>query len=81
MKPSCKCVLYVLRAADSGWVRGVDLAEVGGFRFGGRIHELRHDFGYRIERRSDPRSAVDQYRLLPPEKPEQLSLTLERVAS
>jgi hypothetical protein len=45
-------------------VRGNDLAEVGGFRFGGRIHELRHDYGLTIERRSDPRSAVDQYRLV-----------------
>lgn len=64
MKPSCKRVLARLRASDGGWVRGNELAEVGGFRFGGRIHELRHDYGYTIERRSDPRSAVDQYRLV-----------------
>lgn len=69
MKPSARRVLIRLQAADSGWVRGNDLAEVGGWRFGGRIHELRHDYGYRIERGHDPTSAVDRYRLLPPEKP------------
>lgn len=80
MKPSCARVLARLRAAGGAYVRGLDLAspDVGGLRFGGRIHELRHDYGYVIERRSDPKSAVDQYRLV--EKPEQLTL-LDRVAS
>jgi hypothetical protein len=65
VKPTCKRVLERLRAAESGWVRGLDLAapDVGGLRFGGRIHELRA-MGYVIERRSDPRSSVDQYRLV-----------------
>ena len=63
MKPSARRVLNVLLAAKGGWVRGRDLAEVGGYRFGGRLYELRHQYGYTIERRSDPRSAVDQYRV------------------
>lgn len=74
MKPTCKRVLGRLRAAEGGWVRGLDLAapDVGGLRFGGRIHELRQ-MGYEIERRSDPsgKSAVDQYRLI--EQPVQLT--------
>lgn len=63
MKPSAKRVLDELRLYDGGWVRGAELAAVGGFRFGGRIHELRQ-MGYVIERKSDPTSAVDQYRLV-----------------
>jgi hypothetical protein len=65
MKPSARRVLNVLLAARGGWVRGHDLAEVGGYRFGGRLFELRHQYGFAIDRRSDPRSAVDQYRLVP----------------
>lgn len=76
MKPTCKRVLQRLRAAEGGWVRGLDLAapDVGGLRFGGRLHELRQ-MGYQIDRRSDPsrKTAVDQYRLV--EKPEQLAWT------
>lgn len=26
-----------------------ELIRVGGYRYGGRLHELRHDFGYDIE--------------------------------
>lgn len=51
---------------------GRELAEVSGYRFGGRIHELRHDFGYTIERRSSKRSAVDEYRVV-----ESVQLTLD----
>lgn len=64
MKPSTRRVLHRLIVAGGGFVRGNDLAAVGGFRFGGRIHELRHDFGYLIERAHDPFSAVDRYRLV-----------------
>lgn len=64
MKPSCKRVLDELRLYAGGWVRGTELAAVGGFRFGARIHELRQ-MGYHIEARSDPTSAVDMYRLVP----------------
>jgi biotin operon repressor len=56
-------VLLRLRYADGGWLSGIALADVGGYRFGARIHELRQD-GYVIERRTDPHSAVDQYRLV-----------------
>lgn len=68
MKPSCARVLTRLQSASPNWVRGVELAapDCGGLRFGGRLHELRA-MGHRIERRSDPRSAVDQYRWLPAE--------------
>jgi len=54
---------YASVHAIDGWESGVALANVGGYRFGARIHELRQD-GYVIERRTDPRSAVDQYRLV-----------------
>lgn len=75
MKPSCARVLARLRAADGQWVPGVALAmpDTGGLRFGGRIHELRQ-MGYRIERQSSKRSAVDEYRLI--EQPEQLRIAL-----
>ena len=71
MKPTCKRVLARLRAAEGGWVRGAELAIVGGYRFGGRVHELRQA-GHVIERRPDPKSALDQYRLV--EGPRQLTL-------
>ncbi len=75
MKPTCERVLARLRAADSGWVRGIDLAhpDVGGLRFGGRVHELRA-MGHVIEDRPDPsgKTRVHQYRLV--EQPEQLTL-------
>ena len=48
---------------NDGWVSGNFLAIHAGYRFGARIHELRTD-GYVIERSTDPRSAVDQYRLV-----------------
>jgi hypothetical protein len=75
MKPSAARVLSRLRAADGAFVRGLDLAspDVGGLRFGGRLHELAL-LGYRIEKRRDPKSAVWQYRLI--EKPEQLRLEI-----
>ena len=76
MKPTARRCLEALRAANGGWVRGMLLAspDVGGLRFGGRLHELRA-LGYRIERRSDPsgKTAVDQYKLV--EQPEQLRWT------
>jgi hypothetical protein len=77
MKPTCKAVLDRLRAANGGWVRGIDLAapNVGGLRFGGRVHELRV-MGHAIEDRPDPsrRTRVHQYRLVT--KPEQLRIAL-----
>ena len=59
-------ILYCLRAADGdGWVWGVDLSrpDVGGLRYGGRLHELRAD-GYDFEKRPHPGSAVPDYRLV-----------------
>jgi hypothetical protein len=52
MKPS---TTRVLRALEAAGLRGCTTAElcqpeVGGVRFGGRIHELIHDFGCVIER-------------------------------
>jgi hypothetical protein len=76
MKPTCKAVLDRLKSADGGWVPGNALADAAGWRFSARIYELRQ-MGHVIERRSDPRSAVDQYRLVVPD--EQLTL-LEGVA-
>ena len=57
-------VLETLRGADGAWVRGAELLHpaVGGSRFGARILELRKR-GYKIERRTDPKSAIHQYRL------------------
>lgn len=74
MKPSTRRVLAVLESRAGQWVPGRDLAEVGGFRFGGRIFELRHEHGLNIERRSSKRSAVDEYRLLA--EAEQMAMAL-----
>lgn len=80
MKPSCARVLQQLRLYSGGWVRGVELArpDVGGLRFGGRIHELRQ-LGYDIEDKPDPsgKTRVHLYRLV--EAPRQLTL-LEEVS-
>lgn len=77
MKPTCAAVLARLRAAEGGWVRGIDLAhpDVGGLRFGGRVHELRA-MGHVIEDRPDPsgKTRVHQYRLVT--EPVQLRIAL-----
>jgi biotin operon repressor len=74
LKPSTRRVLDRLRAADGAWVSGNRLADVGGYRFGGRLYELRQ-MGYTIERRSAPNgSAVDEYRLV--EQPVQQTMDL-----
>jgi biotin operon repressor len=73
LKPSAARALARLRQANGAWISGNALAEVSGWRFGGRIHELRQ-MGYTIERRSSKRSAVDEYRLV--EQPEQLRIAL-----
>ena len=78
MKPSCKRVLAVLLASQGDWVRGNALFQAGGTRFGARLWELDHDYGYRHEKRHDPTSALPLYRLYRPD--EQLTL-LDRVAS
>lgn len=59
-------VLDTLVAAHGSWVSGTTLVEAGaGWRYGGRIYELRQA-GHTIEERRDPekRSAVHQYRLV-----------------
>jgi hypothetical protein len=59
-------VLAVLQARAGEWISGVDfVAAGGGYRYGGRVHELRQA-GYVIEERRDPtgRTAVGQYRLV-----------------
>jgi hypothetical protein len=72
MKQSAKIILDRLRQDEGEWVSGNALAAVGSWRFGGRIYELRHQYGFVIERKSDPRSPVDLYRLVPQD--EQLTL-------
>ena len=70
MKPSARRALDLLTAADGAWISGNRIAEVAGYRFGGRLYELR-GMGYVIERRSAPNgNATDEYRLAPraPEK-------------
>jgi hypothetical protein len=78
MKPSTRLIYDRLTAAhndrDLGWVSGNDLAAVGSWRYGGRIHELRHQHGYTIDKRSVRGSAVDEYRLVP--EPVQLELAV-----
>lgn len=55
---------HVLRDNAGMWVSGKVLVEAGaGWRFGARIHELRQA-GHRIERKADPDSAIDMYRLV-----------------
>jgi hypothetical protein len=59
-------VYTVLRERANEWVSGSVLVEAGaGWRFGGRIEELRKA-GHTIESRPDPtgRSAVWEYRLV-----------------
>ena len=70
MKPSARRALRVLQAANGGWVSGRDLAEVAGFRFGGRLQDLR-DAGWTIESRPAQmsKSKVWEYRLQQRERP------------
>ena len=57
-------VYTVLRERANEWVSGNDLVAAGaGWRFGGRIHELRQA-GHVIERRRSLGSAVWDYRLV-----------------
>lgn len=75
MKPSTRRALELLRSVDGAWLSGNRLAIVAGYRFGGRLHELRHQYGYVIERRSAPNgNSTDEYRLI--EKPVQQSMDL-----
>ena len=72
MKPSARKALDLLTAADGAWISGNRIADVAGYRFGGRLYELRQ-MGHVIERRSAPNgSAVDEYRLAP-RQPERAS--------
>jgi len=41
MKPTTAAALALLRSVDGAWLSGNRLAEVAGYRYGGRIHELR----------------------------------------
>ena len=76
VKPSAKRALSLLLAAEGGWISGNRIAEVAGYRFGGRLYELRHLYGYNVERRSAPNgNAVDEYRI--PAEPEQQTLRLD----
>ena len=73
MKPSARRALNLLLSVDGAWISGNRLAEVAGYRFGGRLHELRHQHGYNIERRFAPNgNAVDEYRLVT--EPEQQAI-------
>lgn len=75
MKPTTARALALLRAADGAWLSGNRLAEVAGYRFGGRLYELRHQYGYDIERRSAPNgNSTDEYRLVA--RPVQTTLDL-----
>ena len=57
-------VYTVLRERANEWVNGNDLVAAGaGYRFGGRIHELRQA-GHNIEQRASKSSAVHEYRLV-----------------
>ncbi len=73
MKPTARHALELLRSVDGAWISGNRIAEVAGYRFSARLHELRSVEGFTIERRSSPNgSPVDDYRIV--EKPEQLTL-------
>ena len=74
MKPTARRALALLRSVDGAWISGNRLAQVAGYRYGGRLYELRQA-GYIIERRSAPNgSAVDEYRLV--EQPVQTTMGL-----
>lgn len=53
MSPTCERILEALRRAPGCTLTTSQLAQpdVGGVRFGGRLHELKHDYGVEIERR------------------------------
>ena len=74
MKQSTRLIYDRLMQAhhdnEGGWVSGNDLAAAGSWRYGGRIHELRHAYGYTIDKRP-VRGSVPQYRIVPrqPERP------------
>ncbi len=62
-------ILARLRQTVGHWVPGWELAHVGGWRFGGRIHELRRE-GYAIEGRlMAGDSGMFEYRLAPAPTP------------
>ena len=76
-------VLAALMARPNEWISGKALVEAGGgWRYGGRIYELRQA-GHVIEERPDPdkRTAVGQYRIVIPTEPVQQSLFGEDVAA
>lgn len=74
LKPSALRCLQRLQEAHGAWISGNALADVAGWRFGGRVMELRQA-GYNVERRpSTTRSAVHEYRL--PAVDEQLRIAL-----
>jgi len=76
VKPTTARALALLRSVDGGWLSGNRLAEVAGYRYGGRLYELRQE-GHVIERRPAPNgSHVPDYRLVENEQ-----LRLDQVAS
>ncbi len=72
MKPSTRRALTLLLSRE--WVSGNELFQVAGTRYGARLDELKNDLGYSWEKRWVKGSMVPFYHLLPPEKPEQLTL-------
>jgi hypothetical protein len=68
LKPSARRVLAALQASGSTGATTHELgqANIGGFRFGARIHELRAA-GYRIVERRE-RTGSSRYTLIDPEQ-------------
>jgi len=75
MSPSTRRAYELLKAAEGGWVSGNRLFQVAGTRYGGRLFELRHEYGHVIEKRPAPNgSHVPWYRLVPED--EQLTMAI-----
>jgi hypothetical protein len=70
--------------ADGAWHSALELLEVGGLRYGGRLHEIRHgdDGGPPLDVEGEPRSGergrVWFYRVAPPRGQAPLSLGSDR---
>lgn len=72
LKPSALLALQRLQAAHGAWISGNDLADAVGWRYGGRLHELKAA-GYDWEKRYVRGTRVAQYRLV---EPAQLALAI-----
>lgn len=63
MKPATRRCLSRMLAANGAWISGNELFQVAGTRYGARLFELKHEYGYAWEKRYVRGTRVPQYRL------------------